>query len=49
MLSREEWLPLARKLALDYTYVREDQVLHRAGYHSAGKVNTRFGEKTRPL
>jgi len=23
MLSREEWLPLARKLDWDYTYVRE--------------------------
>jgi len=26
MLSREEWLPLARKLDWDYTYVREDEV-----------------------
>ena len=26
MLSREEWLPLARKLDWDYSYVREDQV-----------------------
>src|SRR5205823_4598016 len=26
MLSREEWLPLARKLDWDYSYVREDEV-----------------------
>lgn len=26
MLSRDEWLPLARKLDWDYTYVREDEV-----------------------
>src|SRR5260370_31101392 len=26
MLNREEWLPLARKLDWDYSYVREDEV-----------------------
>src|SRR5262245_6862458 len=26
MLSREEWLPLARKLDWDYSYVREDEI-----------------------
>ena len=26
MLGREEWLPLARKLDWDYSYVREDEV-----------------------
>src|ERR1700758_4462612 len=26
MLSRQEWLPLARKLDWDFTYVREDEV-----------------------
>jgi toluene monooxygenase system protein A len=26
MLSRDEWLPLARKLDWNYSYVREDEV-----------------------
>ena len=26
MLSRDDWLPLARKLDWDYSYVREDEV-----------------------